>query len=60
VKLAIAASGFLASHVTRQLVRNAEDVRVMLRKTSSTRAIDDLNVVRYYGNVFNDAALRGR
>lgn len=57
-KLVIGASGFLGSHVTRQLVQNGEDVRVMLRKTSSTRGIDDLDVQRCYGDVFDDAALR--
>lgn len=57
-KLVIGASGFLGSHVTRQLVESGEDVRVMLRKTSSTRGIDDLDVQRCYGDVFDDDALR--
>jgi nucleoside-diphosphate-sugar epimerase len=56
-KLVLGASGFLGSHVTRQLVANGEDVRVMLRKTSFTRGIDDLDVERRYGDVFDDAAL---
>lgn len=58
VKLVIGASGFLGSHVTRRLVADGADVRVMLRKTSSTKAIDDLDVQRCYGDVFDDAALR--
>ena len=45
-KLVIGASGFVGSHVTRQLVENGEDVRVMLRRTSSTKGIDDLDVER--------------
>ena len=57
-KLVIGASGFLGSHVTRQLVAAGEDVRVMLRPTSSTKGIDDLAVERCYGDVFDDAALR--
>lgn len=57
-KLVIGASGFLGSHVTRQLVAGGEDVRVMLRHTSSTNGIDDLDVERCYGDVFDDAALR--
>ncbi|MFZ0835615.1 MAG: NAD-dependent epimerase/dehydratase family protein [Mycobacterium sp.] len=57
-KLVIGASGFLGSHVTRQLVENGDDVRVMLRRTSSTKGIDDLDVQRCYGDVFDDAALR--
>ncbi|WP_029114664.1 NAD-dependent epimerase/dehydratase family protein [Mycobacterium sp. URHB0044] len=57
-KLVIGASGFLGSHVTRRLVADGEDVRVMLRETSSTKAIDGLDVQRCYGDVFDDAALR--
>ena len=57
-KLVIGASGFLGSHVTRQLVERGDDVRVMLRETSSTRGIDDLDVERVYGDVFDDRALR--
>jgi len=57
-KLVIGASGFLGSHVTRQLVAAGEAVRVMLRRTSSTAGIDDLDVERCYGDVFDDAALR--
>lgn len=56
-KLVIGASGFLGSHVTRQLVAAGEDVRVMVRRTSATRGIDDLAVERCYGDVFEDAAL---
>jgi dihydroflavonol-4-reductase len=57
-KLVIGASGFLGSHVTRQLVAAGADVRVMLRRTSSTKGIDDLDIERCYGDVFDDAALR--
>jgi len=57
-KLVIGASGFLGSHVTRQLVATGADVRVMLRHTSSTKGIDDLDVERCYGDVFDDGALR--
>ncbi|WP_082147648.1 NAD-dependent epimerase/dehydratase family protein [Mycobacterium nebraskense] len=57
-KLVIGASGFLGSHVTRQLVAAGADVRVMLRHTSSTKGIDELDVERCYGDVFDDEALR--
>ncbi len=56
--LVIGASGFLGSHVVRQLVADGHQVRVMLRRTSSTRGIDDLDVQRCYGDVFDDEALR--
>jgi dihydroflavonol-4-reductase len=57
-KLVIGASGFVGSHVTRQLVERGDDVRVMVRKTSSTAAISDLDVEYRYGDVFDDQALR--
>jgi len=59
--LVLGASGFLGSHVTRQLVEDGQDVRVMLRKTSSTKGIDDLlnaGVERHYGDLFDSDALR--
>ena len=58
-KLVIGASGFLGSHVTRALVERGDDVRVLLRTTSSTKAIDTLNVERCFGDIFDDTALRG-
>ncbi|MDT5017405.1 MAG: hypothetical protein QOD39_3565 [Mycobacterium sp.] len=57
-KLVMGASGFLGSHVTRQLVERGDDVRVILRRSSSTKAIDDLDVERHYGDIFDDEALR--
>ncbi|MCX2930376.1 NAD-dependent epimerase/dehydratase family protein [Mycobacterium sp. CVI_P3] len=57
-QLVIGASGFLGSHVTRQLVASGVDVRVMVRRTSSTKGIDDLDVERCYGDIFDDDALR--
>lgn len=57
-KLVIGASGFLGSHVTRQLVQRGDDVRVLLRTSSSTRALDDLELDKHYGDVFDDEALR--
>jgi dihydroflavonol-4-reductase len=56
--LVMGASGFVGSHVTRKLVERGDDVRVYLRKSSSTVAIDDLDVERAYGDLRDDAALR--
>lgn len=56
--LVLGASGFLGSHVTRALVADGQDVRVLLRKSSSTKGIDDLDVERCYGGLFDDDALR--
>lgn len=49
-KLVIGASGFLGSHVTRRLAERGDDVRVLIRHTSSTRGIDGLPVERHYGD----------
>jgi dihydroflavonol-4-reductase len=57
-QLVIGASGFLGSHVVRELATSGHCVRVMLRKTSSTKGIDGLDVERCYGDVFDDEALR--
>ncbi|HTI76712.1 MAG TPA: NAD-dependent epimerase/dehydratase family protein [Mycobacterium sp.] len=61
-KLVMGASGFLGSHVTRQLVERGDDVRVILRRTSSTKAIEDLietgHVECRYGDIFDDDAVR--
>ncbi len=56
--LVMGASGFVGSHVTRKLVERGDDVRVYLRKSSSTVAIDDLDVERCYGDLSDEEALR--
>jgi dihydroflavonol-4-reductase len=57
-KLVIGANGFLGSHVTRQLVATGADVRAMVRPTANTRSIDDLDVTRFQGDVFDTATVR--
>ena len=57
-KLVIGANGFLGSHVTRQLVAAGADVRAMVRTTANTRSIDDLEVTRFHGDVFDTATVR--
>jgi dihydroflavonol-4-reductase len=57
-KLVIGANGFLGSHVTRQLVATGADVRVMVRQGANTRSIDDLDVTRFHGDVFDTATVR--
>jgi dihydroflavonol-4-reductase len=58
-KLVIGANGFLGSHVTRQLVADGAEVRAMVRPTANTRAIDDLELTRFHGDVFDADTLRG-
>ncbi|OBI83748.1 NAD-dependent epimerase/dehydratase family protein [Mycobacterium sp. 1245805.9] len=57
-KLVIGANGFLGSHVTRQLVADGADVRVMVRPKANTRSIDDLQVTRFEGDVFDTDTVR--
>ncbi|GAB39717.1 MULTISPECIES: NAD-dependent epimerase/dehydratase family protein [Gordonia] len=49
--LVIGASGFLGSTLTRRLVDSGEDVRILVRPSSDTRTIDDLDVDRHVGEL---------
>jgi nucleoside-diphosphate-sugar epimerase len=55
--LVMGASGNVGSCVVRQLVARGDDVRVLLRKSSSTKGIDGLNVKRCYGDIFDADAV---
>lgn len=57
-KLVIGASGFLGSHVTKKLVARGDDVRVLIRSTSSTRGIDGLPIDIRHGDVLDSASVR--
>ncbi|WP_183093570.1 NAD-dependent epimerase/dehydratase family protein [Nocardioides stalactiti] len=56
--LVMGGSGFLGSHVIRQLVARGDAVRVWLRPSSSTAAIDDLDVEIVRGELSDGPALR--
>lgn len=55
--LVMGASGNVGACVTRQLVERGDDVRVLLRRSSSTRGIDGVEVERCYGDVFDTEAV---
>jgi dihydroflavonol-4-reductase len=55
--LVTGATGFLGSHVARQLVADGEDVRVLVRKTSDTRALEGLSAERCVGDLRDAASL---
>ncbi|MGZ4762929.1 MAG: NAD-dependent epimerase/dehydratase family protein, partial [Ilumatobacteraceae bacterium] len=56
--LVIGANGYLGSHVTRQLVNDGHDVRVMVRDGATTIGIDDLQTTRFVGDIWNNDVLR--
>ena len=61
--LVTGASGFLGSHVARQLVARGDDVRVLLRPSSHNRAIGDLSLEYVTGDLRDtdslDRAVKG-
>jgi dihydroflavonol-4-reductase len=55
--LVTGAAGFLGSHVARQLVARGDNVRVLLRASSSNRAIADLPLEYVTGDLRDAASL---
>ena len=55
--LVTGAAGFLGSHLTRQLIARGADVRVLLRPSSSNRAIADLPLEYITGDLRDAASL---
>ena len=62
--LVLGASGNVGAAVARALAAGGADVRVLLRKSSSTKGIDGIDVDRHYGDPFDTetvaAAMAGR
>jgi len=57
--LVTGAAGFLGSHIARQLVAAGENVRVLMRASSSNRAITDLPLEYVTGDLRDQASLQG-
>jgi dihydroflavonol-4-reductase len=55
--LVTGASGFLGSHVARQLVARGEEVRVLMRPSSTNRAVGDLSLEYVTGDLRDRASL---
>jgi len=55
--LVTGAAGFLGSHVARQLVARGDDVRVLMRPSSTNRAIADLSLEYVTGDLRDPASL---
>lgn len=56
--LVAGASGFVGSHTARLLAKQGRKLRVLLRKTSNTEALKDLDVEIIRGDVLDPASLR--
>jgi dihydroflavonol-4-reductase len=55
--LVTGAAGFLGSHVARQLVARGDEVRVLMRASSTNRAIADLSLEYVTGDLRDPASL---
>jgi dihydroflavonol-4-reductase len=55
--LVTGATGFLGSHVARQLADRGENVHVLVRKSSDTRALEGLNARRCEGDLRDPVSL---
>ena len=56
--LVLGASGFLGSHIARQLCAASRATRAMVRESSDTSAIDDLSLERCVGDVSDVQSLQ--
>lgn len=55
--LVTGASGFLGSHIARELVSRGENVRVLMRPSSTNRAVGDLSLEYVTGDLRDPASL---
>jgi len=57
-KLVTGATGFIGSAIARELLKHGEEVKVLVRKTSDTRNIDNLNVEKVYGDIRDSESMK--
>lgn len=57
-KLVTGSTGFMGSSIVRELLKDGEEVKVLIRKTSDTRNIDGLDVEKAYGDIRDGDSMR--
>jgi dihydroflavonol-4-reductase len=57
-KLVTGATGFIGSAIARELLKDGEEVKVLVRKTSNTRNIDNLDVEKVYGDIRDSESMK--
>ena len=57
-KLVTGATGFIGSAIARELLKDGQEVKVLLRKTSDTRNIDNLDVERAIGDIRDTESMK--
>ncbi|MEN6476063.1 MAG: hopanoid-associated sugar epimerase [Syntrophaceae bacterium] len=57
-KLVTGATGFIGSAIARELIKDGEEVKVLIRKTSDTRNIDKLDVEKAYGDIRDSESMK--
>lgn len=57
-KLVAGSTGFIGSAITRELLKDGEHVKVLVRETSDTRNIDNLDVEKAYGDIRDSDSMK--
>lgn len=57
-KLVLGATGFIGSAIMRELLKDGEDVKVLVRKTSNTGNIDQYDVEKVYGDILDGESIK--
>ena len=57
-KLVTGSTGFIGSAITRELLKDGEEVKVLIRETSDTRNINKLDVERVYGDIRDSDSIK--
>lgn len=55
--LVMGASGFLGSHIAKELANENRELRLFMRESSDTRATEHLDAERVYGDISDQASL---